>query len=160
MTYKGKERRKLLNVRRIIDAQMKPSKEVMKKMARMLGQDKLAKIDSKLFEHYGENSHEVQRRIMNGMSPRGATAAIHSLKRRADETEPKILEAKLDLYPFSKKVKKSLDSAGIVTIGDFIMKTKEELREKGLSKKATKEVTEVLLERGIRTIDNPPTTSS
>ena len=48
--YTGPERRKLKNLRQLIDKTQPPRKQVMIKMARMLGPDKLGEMDGKLGE--------------------------------------------------------------------------------------------------------------
>ncbi|MBU0532048.1 hypothetical protein KKB44_00995 [Candidatus Micrarchaeota archaeon] len=156
--YTGEERRNFLNVRRTIDETMPElSRKTMRTMARMLGQDRLKELDLELGEHYGSDSHEFMRRRMAGMTPRGAAISIRFLKMRADEHNEVTLNTSLDVYqPLSADTTTSLKAAGINTVRDFILKSKQELIKCGLREEEIKETTGILLQYGIRTVDNPP----
>ncbi|MBD3210058.1 hypothetical protein GF318_01630 [Candidatus Micrarchaeota archaeon] len=50
----------------------------------------------------------------------------------------------------------ALTGAGIMTVGDFVARTPEQLKDAGLAPEAIRETRETLLGWGIRTVDNPP----
>ena len=156
MVYEGKERRKLLNLRNAIDWANRGSELAMTRMARMLGPDRLGELNEELGRcHRGE----YRSRMSKPQTGREIALASNMMRIPVDKMPDHykvVLGYGLESYCFSEKTMESLNDAGIITVGDFARKTRKQLKKQGVSNSAIKEVSGVLLNWGIRTVDNPP----
>ena len=164
MTYKGPERRQLLNLRRMIHESFKLQRDAMISMARRLGPGGLQEIDAQIKENNvsGWNKYSEKGRIsfrwqMRGLSPRIAASASHLIDKPCSEIPEQIQGIELASFMLSKGTRFSLEKSGLVTVKDFVMKPAEELVEMhSLESDAVKEIRDVLFSYGIRSINNPP----
>lgn len=152
-TYNGPERRKLLSLRNVIDTASPLQEMVMKKMARMLGPDRLKDLDTEIVEKKRDVSgfHRLK-------TPRMVATTSKFFKMAAHELPPYIRLMYLESFSLSDETLQTLNEAGIKTVADFIMKRESELMASyGLKEKTIRETRDYLFAQfGIRTIENPP----
>ena len=152
-TYNGPERRRLLNLRHAIDSASPIQSLAMKRMARMLGPDRLKKLNVELGERKRDTSG-----FRSLKTPRAIATTSKFFKMAAHELPQHIKSMSLISFSLSDNTLEGLDEAGINTVADFVMKRESELMAVyGLKKDAIRETRDKLFaDYGIRTVDNPP----
>ena len=152
-TYNGPERRKLLDLRNAIDTASPLQGMALKRMARMLGPDRLKDLNADIGE---------KRREMSGFhrlkTPRMVATVSQFFKMAAHELPSHIRLMHLESFSLSDETLQALDEAGIKTVADFVMKRESELMASyGLEEEIIRETRDYLFANwGIRTIENPP----
>ncbi|MFH0884767.1 MAG: hypothetical protein V1861_03585 [Candidatus Micrarchaeota archaeon] len=163
--YKGEEKRRFLKVRKAIDEDDFGERKLWIKMARMLGPDKLAELENGLKgDKYSDGAIEkyAAEMVRGSRICRTTGILVEHLRLSAERLPKGVLERKLTgaeggiLPVLPKKTVKSLAALQVVTIGDFVLKTRQELEGLGMSRKDIDRISNGLFYYGIRTVDNPP----
>ncbi|MBD3210350.1 hypothetical protein GF318_03130 [Candidatus Micrarchaeota archaeon] len=147
---KGKERRTLENLRFVINSSPPGlSRAVLKKMARMLGPDRLGELNRELGVSMASTPVKAR-------GPAVASIRGRFLQMKAEELPEHVRNISLSEFALTPGSEAVLETSGISTVGDFIEKSQEVLILCGLGKKEILEIKRKLLGYGIRTRDNPP----
>jgi len=165
MVYRGEERRHLLRVRRSID-EVLGDKELWKSMARIIRPDRLCKEDARMTAgKFSDPEIEIYAvGMLRGGVGRSTRITTERLKLNAHGLPTEVLEGKLldetgengGIVTLPESDRPQLNSAGILTVRDFVLKRKEELLELGIDSRVYGEVENELFWYGIRTVENPP----
>ncbi len=153
MTTRDPERRRLDALRKVIGSATPVQKMALKKMARMLGPDRLDELDANLREVEDKLVASV---LSRGHSRQAAVIAVFS-RLSSDDLPQRIKGMPLNHFTLSEETCRSLEGAGISIVGEFINKPRKELVEvHGIPEAAVEETRGILLSWGIRCVDNPP----
>jgi DNA-directed RNA polymerase alpha subunit len=134
--YKGPERRKLLHLRKTIDEAPNVQKSVLKSMARIIGPDKLVKLDKKL-----DRVSEVLRGIVED---KNKSVNIQTTEVSSEE------ELTFKNLKLSERPRNALFNAGIKTIDELMSKTEHDIsRIRGIGSKSVREIINALANRGL-----------
>ncbi len=155
MKTRDLERRRLDTLRKVISSATPVQRMAMREMARMLGPDKLDKLDANL---KGVEERLVATVLSKRRSKQAAVITVLS-RLGPDDLPQKIKDMALDEFTLSEETRKALEGAGIRKVGGFISRPRDELIEAhGIPEAAVDETRGMLLSWGVRTVDNLPQT--